>query len=308
MQTILGSGGSIGNHLVVSLSNYTNKIRLVSRQPKQVSGAEELFPANLLMRDQVMNAVKGSDIAYLTVGLKYSARTWARQWPVVMQNVIDACKTHQTKLVFFDNVYMYGKVNGWMMEETPFNPCSKKGEVRAKIAMMILDEVSKGNLNALIARSADLYGPDTANSILNRMVLNRLYKGEKALLMAEGKFMHAYTYTPDAARALAILGNTPSAYLQTWHMPTDHRAVSGIKLVKIAAGETIWKPKYKILTNSQIRMAGIFNPFMRESLEMLYQYKSDYLFSSGKFDKAFPSFTKTTYLDGIELYMNSCLE
>jgi len=306
MQTILGSGDSFGNHLAFRLSNYTDKIRLVSRQPMKAKRDEAYFPADLLNREQVMNAVKGSGIVYLALELKYSARAWARQWPVVMRNVIDACKEHHAKLVFFDNVYMYGKVNGWMMEDTPFNPCSKKGEVRAQIATMLLDEIGKGNLRALIARSVDLYGPDAASSIVNATVLDRLYKGEKALFLSKAKFMHAYTFSHDAARALALLGNTPSAYLQTWHLPTDHQALSGYKLVKLAAKETIWTPKYKLLTPRQIRMAGIFNSFLRESAEMLYQYESDFLFSSGRFDKTFPGFTKTTYLEGIEYYMNIC--
>ena len=51
-----------------------------------------------------------------------------------MSNSIEACKRAGAKLIFFDNVYMYGKAGGPMTEETPFNPCSKKGEIRAKIA------------------------------------------------------------------------------------------------------------------------------------------------------------------------------
>ena len=81
-----------------------------------------------------MNAVKGSQIAYLTVGLPYKTAIWQQSWPVIMSNLINACKEHSTKLVFFDNVYLYGRVDGWMTEETPINPCSKKVEVRAQIA------------------------------------------------------------------------------------------------------------------------------------------------------------------------------
>jgi nucleoside-diphosphate-sugar epimerase len=298
MQTILGSNGVIGSHLAASLPNFTEKIRLVSRNPKLVLGNEELFPADLLKRDQVMNAVKGSEVVYLTAGLQYNIKVWQEQWPALMQNVIDACKTHGSKLVFFDNVYMYGKVNGWMTEDTPFNPCSRKGEVRAKIATMILDETAKGNLKALIARAADFYGPHTANSFLNVMVFDNLAKGKNAQLMISKSLRHSFTYTPDAGKATALLGNTPSAYNQTWHLPCDPNVLTGNEIVKQAAEITGKQAKITILPKWMICMVGIFNPIIKESVEMLYQYESDYLFDSGKFDKAF-KFDKVLYPEGI---------
>ena len=298
MQTILGSGGIIANHLATSLPSYTEKIRLVSRNPKAVNGSEELVPADLTSAEQVMKAVKGSEVVYLTAGLQYNIKIWQQQWPVVMQNVINACKENNAKLVFFDNVYMYGKVVEPMTEETPFNPCSRKGEVRAKIATMILDEVAKGSLTALIARAADFYGPETKTSFLNMMVFENLKKGKDAQLMISKNLKHSFTYTPDAGKATALLGNTPSAFNQTWHLPADMNVLTTQQIVEIAAKELNIKPKITVLPKLMIQMAGLFNPIIKESVEMLYQYDSDYIFDSGKFDKAF-AFDKVLYAEGI---------
>jgi nucleoside-diphosphate-sugar epimerase len=298
MQTILGSGGIIANHIAKSLPDYTNKIRLVSRNPKAVTGKEELLSADLTSADQVMKAVKSSEVVYLTAGLQYNIKVWQEQWPKLMQNVIAACKENNSKLVFFDNVYMYGRVTGPMTEETPFNPCSRKGEVRAKIATMILDEVAKGSLTALIARSADFYGPETNNSFLNMMVFENLKKGKSAQLMISKNLKHSFTYTPDAGKATALLGNTPSAFNQTWHLPTDPDALTGQQIVEIAAKELNVKAKITVLPKLMIQLAGLFNPIIKESVEMLYQYDSEYNFNSGKFDKAF-SFNKVLYTEGI---------
>ena len=301
MQTILGSGGIIANHLATSLPSYTDKIRLVSRNPKVV-GKEELVGADLTSAEQVMKAVKGSDVVYLTAGLQYNIKIWQQQWPVVMQNVINACKENNAKLVFFDNVYMYGKVVEPMTEETPFNPCSRKGEVRAKIATMILDEVAKGSLTALIARAADFYGPETKTSFLNMMVFENLKKGKDAQLMISKNLKHSFTYTPDAGKATALLGNTPSAFNQTWHLPADMNVLTTQQIVEIAAKELNIKPKITVLPKLMIQMAGLFNPIIKESVEMLYQYDSDYIFDSGKFDKAF-AFDKVIYAEGIRNYV-----
>lgn len=298
MQTILGSGGIIANHLATSLPGYTNTIRLVSRNPRTVTGKEELLSADLMSAEQVMKAVKGSEIVYLTAGLQYNIKVWQEQWPTLMQNVINACRENGSKLVFFDNVYMYGKVDGPMNEETPFNPCSRKGEVRAKIASMILEEVAKGSLTALIARSADFYGPETYNSYLEMMVFANMKKGKSAQIMISKNLKHSFTYTPDAAKATALLGNTPSAFNQTWHLPTDIHVLTGQQFVEIAAKVLNVKPKITVLPKLMIQMAGLFNPLIKESVEMLYQYDSDYIFDSGKFDKAF-KFDKVLYTEGI---------
>ena len=130
MQTILGAGGAIGIPLAKELVRHSDKIRLVGRNPKKINPADELFIADISDYNQTMEAVKGSDIVYLVAGLKYDLKVWQVQWPAIMKNVIDACKKQGAKLIFLDNVYMYGKVNGWMTEGTPFNPCSRKGEVR----------------------------------------------------------------------------------------------------------------------------------------------------------------------------------
>jgi hypothetical protein len=80
---------------------------------------------------------------------------WAEQWPKVMRNTIDACKRHDSKLVFFDNVYAYGKVDGVMTEDTPYDPCSRKGEVRATIATTLMDEVKRGELQGMIVEPTE---------------------------------------------------------------------------------------------------------------------------------------------------------
>ncbi len=298
MQTILGSGGIIANHLATSLPAYTNAIRLVSRNPKAISGKEELFPADLTSAAQVSKAVKGSEIVYLTAGLQYDIKIWQQNWPIIMQNVITACKENAAKLVFFDNVYMYGKVAGSMTEKTPFNPCSRKGEVRAKIATMILDEIANGSLTALIARAADFYGPYTNNSFLNMMVFENLKKGKSAQLLIGKNLKHSFTYTPDAGKATALLGNTPTAYNQTWHLPADMDILTGKQFTEIAARILNVKPNITVLPKFMVQMAGLFNPIIKETIEMLYQNDSEYIFDSGKFDKAF-AFDKVLYVDGI---------
>jgi len=297
MQTILGSGGAIGNELARILPKYTDKIRLVSRNPKAINSTDELFKADLTDAVQVENAVRNSEVVYLTAGLQYNIKVWQELWQKIMTNTINACEKNNCKLVFFDNVYMYGKVDGWMKEDAPINPLSKKGEVRAKIAGQLMDEVKKGNIKALIARAADFYGK-TPSSIPWVLVFDKLRNGKSAQLFVSDGRKHTFTYTPDAAKATALLGNTASAYNRVWHLPTDKNAMTGRQFVEAVAAAYVTKPKYMVLRKWMIQLTGLFNPVIKEFVEMLYQYEYDYLFDSSDFENKF--FKATDYYSGIK--------
>lgn len=306
MQTILGSGGPIGIELAKELPQYTSEIRLVSRNPQKVNATDELFPADLLDATALQNAVRDSSIVYVTVGFPYNYKTWRTCWPQFVTHLISACKEQQCKLVFFDNIYMYDPsyLNG-MTEETPINPPSKKGKVRADIYNMIMSEVEKGQLTALIARSADFYGPGIKNtSMLTETVFNPLSAGKKANWMASLNYKHSFTYTPDAGKATALLGNTESAYNQVWHLPTAANPFTGREWIEAIAQELGVKPRSQVATSFIIKLLGLFNPIMKEMPEMLYQYDRDYVFNSDKFQNHF-SMKPTPYLDGIKQIIQS---
>ena len=298
MQTILGSTGTIGNVLAKSLTQYTDKIRLVSRNPKKINEGDELVSANLFSADETMKAVEGSDVVYLTVGLKYDINVWRTQWPKLMKNILEACKINNSKFVFFDNIYIYGKVDGWITEDSPVKPDSEKGKVRAELHKMIMNEVEQGNLKAIIARAADFYGPDTPLGFVNILVFDNYKKGKKAQWMIDVNKKHTFTYTPDAGNATAILGNTESAYNQVWHLPTNKNVLTGREFIELAAKAFGVKPEYTVLKKWMLSMVGLFVKEIKENNEMLYQNNSDYLFDSTKFEKAF-NYQPISYEEGI---------
>ncbi len=301
MQTILGSGGIIGTDLAKELVRYTDDIRLVSRNPLRVSPGDKLFPADLTVRELVMDAVKGSDIVYLTAGFHYSYKVWRRTWPVVMHNVIDACMIHDAKLVFFDNIYMYDPSDlDPMTEEAHINPQSKKGKVREEIAQMVIDEVEKGNLTALIARAPDFCGPDIRQvSILTETVFNNLAQGKKANWLGSSDCKHSFIYTPDAAKATAMLGNAGDVWNQVWHLPTAPDPLTGKEWIETIADEMGVEPRYQVINSYIVKTMSIFIPFMKELEEMMYQYDRDYVFNSSEFQERF-NFIPTPYIEGIK--------
>lgn len=300
LQTILGSGGGIGTPLARELKNYQGRIRLVSRNPKKVNETDELFPSDVSDLSQVEKAVEGSDVVYVTIGFEYNLKVWQKTWPVFMQAVINACKKYNSKLVFFDNVYMYDKdAIPFMTESAKINPPSEKGRVRQTLHEMIMEEVEKKNLTALIARAADFYGPENKNAVLNIMVLDNFLKGKKAQAFGNVNRIHTFTYTPDAAKATAILGNTPDAYNQEWHVPTTKEKLTMLQWIELVAKELKVEAKVQVAPTFMLHLLGIFIPIMREFPEMVYQYEQDYIFDSSKFENRFGIYA-TKPEDGIK--------
>jgi nucleoside-diphosphate-sugar epimerase len=183
LHTILGAGGAIGNNLLDLLTQNGEQVRLVSRKYRPAENAESV-EANVLDKSDLAEALRGSGVVYLLVGIDYSGSSWEIHWPVIMENVISVCADQQIPLIFFDNIYMYGLVEGEITESTPFQPNSRKGKVRANIASMLLDAVQSGKIKALIARSAEFYGPHSAQvSFLHQLVIGRHMHGKKAQWM-----------------------------------------------------------------------------------------------------------------------------
>src|SRR6202163_1675820 len=298
MVTILGAGGAIANELVGEVARNGESIRLVSRNPKLVTGATEIVAADLTILDDTVRAVAGSRVAFPVVGLKYDLKVWQELWPRIMHNAIEACKRSNARLVFFDNVYMYGKVDGVMTEETPFRPCSKKGEIRAEIATMLLDEIKAGTVTALIARCADFYGPHARTGIPNVLVFDNFAKNAKAMWLGKDSMPHSLTFTLDAARGLALLADSEIAWNQTWHVPTATDPPTGKQFIELAANAFGVQPRYRVLTRPMVWGVGLFDPIVRETYEMLYQYESDYIFDSSKFTKTF-GVVPISYADGV---------
>ncbi|MEH0154452.1 NAD-dependent epimerase/dehydratase family protein [Limibacter armeniacum] len=305
MQTILGANGQIAEELARDLcKNYTTDIRLVSRNPKKVNETDQLYPANLLDAQATEKAVEGSDIAYLTVGLPMDSKMWEDQFPIMMKNVIEACKKHKCKLVFFDNTYMYAKTSAPQTEESRFEPVGRKSTVRAIMAELLLNEINNKSLEAVICRAPEFYGPGKTQSITNTLVFEKIKEHKKLIVPLREDTKRTLIWTPDASRAMALIGNTPDAYNQTWHLPCDDNRLTYKELIKLVSEGYHQNFDYTVVKMWKFKLGSLFNKQLQELKELLPRYKYDNIFISDKFKKRFPDFKTTTYQEGVTVMIN----
>lgn len=232
-------------------------------------------------------------------------KLWVEQWPVMMRNVIDACAAHSAKLVFFDNTYMYPQTAEPQSESMRFEPNGEKGRVRAAIANDLLAAMAQGRVTALICRAPEFYGPGKTQSITNSAILEPLRSGKTARVFLRDDTLRSLIFTPDASRAMALLGNTPDAYGQTWHLPCDDDRLTYRDFITLAARTFGTAPRYSVLKRWQLRLAGLFNPTVRDAAELLPRYAQDNIFVSDKFKTRFPDFQVTLFAKGLAEFKNT---
>jgi len=163
---------------------------------------------------------------------------------------------------------------------------------------MFMDEVKRGELQGMIVRSADFYGPGAVLSVTHATVTERLRAGKTPQWLGNPKAVHMFTYTQDAGRTLALLGNTATAYGQVWHALTSHEPMTGELFVRLACELSHRPYGLQVPPRWMLALLGVFVPIVRENMEMLYQFEHDYRFDSGKFERAF-GLTATGYREGI---------
>lgn len=304
MQTVLGSNGQIGQEIAKELyKNYTKEIRLVSRKPKKIHESDELVAADLMSYEETYKAVAGSDIVYFAVGLPANSEMWENQFPTIMENIIKACQETNSKLAFFDNTYMYEKNANVQVENSPFVPVGRKSQVRAEMAELLLSAMREKKVDAVIGRAPEFYGPDLTQSITNSLVFNRIKKDKRAFVPLSDSVLRSLIWTPDASRALALLGNTPDAYGETWHLPTDE-SITYKEIINKTEKILSKKINYAVLPMWLFKIGSLFNQQVKELIELLPRYKYDNVFKSDKFKKRFPDFKITTFDEGIRKVFN----
>ncbi len=301
MHTILGANGIIGRELAKALrANYTNEIKLVGRNPEKVHSNDVLCKADLFDIEDVHRALENTEIAYLTVGLPYTSEIWLRDWERIMSNVIEACKKQNCKLVYFDNTYMYPQYITVQNENTPMSATGKKGVGKKRATELLLNAIANNEIEALICRAPEFYGPGKTKGFTNMLVFENLRKGKNPKVFMSDKVLRTLIYTPDASKAMALLGNTSDAYGQTWHLPCDDNRLNYKGFISEISKQLGREVKYTVLNSFILKVMSLFHPMIKETKELFPRYQIDNIFDSSKFKTRFPDFTVTTYSEGIK--------
>ena len=175
------------------------------------------------------------------------------------------------------------------------------------MAEMLLNEMAAGQIQAVICRAPEFYGPGKTQSITNTFVFNAIKENKKLKVPLNDIKLRSLIWTPDASRATALIGNTSDAFGQTWHLPVDNNRTTYKQLIEKASTIYGSEFKYMVVPKFVFQLGGLFSAQMHELQELLQRYEHDNIFDDSKFRRRFPDFKITSYASGIGQIMSDTL-
>ncbi|WP_185218828.1 NAD-dependent epimerase/dehydratase family protein, partial [Sphingobacterium mizutaii] len=174
--------------------------------------------------------------------------------------------------------YMYPQDDRVLKEDTAFAPVGRKGRVRREMAEMVLKAIHSGEIEAVICRAPEFYGPGKTQSITNTLIFNNIKEGKKLKVPLSADKKRSLIWTPDASRATALIGNTPDAFSQTWHLPVDKSHATYREFIRTASEVYSRDLKYSVIPKFIFNIGALFNKKLKELLELLPRYEHDNIF------------------------------
>jgi nucleoside-diphosphate-sugar epimerase len=282
---VFGATGGIGGAVVDELRRRGRRVRAVSRGGRTPEGAEG-FSADASDPDEAAAAVRGAGIAYHCVNPDYTR--WPELLPPISRSILGAAEAAGAKLVYADNLYAYGPVDGALREDLPAVAEGSKGRTRVEVAAELLAAHEAGRARVTIGRASDYYGPGGRNSTAGETVFGRVVAGKRPQWTGRLNVPHTFHYLADIARGLVTLAERPEADGEVWHLPAAEpiTAQRFFDLAFEAAGRPT-PAKAQIAGPTVLAVGGILSPTLRELRETAYQFRRPFVIDSQKFERAF---------------------
>lgn len=280
--------GPVGHAVTELLAAQGRTVRVAQRRvPTALPRGARFVACDALDPAQTCAAAAGAAAIVAAVGLPYRGRLWLKQWPRVMTSLVRACEASGARMVFVDNLYLYGPQSAPLREDMPLTRYGRKPRARAEATRIWQRAAADGRARVAALRASDFYGPGVTQSILGASSIGALARGGRAGLAVPPDLPHDFVYVPDFARAVLSLLDAPDdAYGQAWHVPcAPIRSVRA--LLDLAAKALECELALTVLPPALLPLLGLFSPMLGELAEMRFQWQAPYRVDWSKFAARF---------------------
>ncbi|WP_404992991.1 NAD-dependent epimerase/dehydratase family protein [Cupriavidus pauculus] len=299
---LFGAAGVIGQSIAAALSREGRRYRVVGRSEaslREAFGADplaEIVTWNPNSPASVQAAAEGIETLLYMVGVNY----WQFELhPELMQKTIDGAVAAGVKnIILIGTVYPYGRArSNPVREDHPREPHTFKGRMRKAQEDLLMQAHKAGRINATVLRLPDFYGPGVEASLLHRAALAAV-NGGTADMVGPIDCPHEFVFVPDVGPVVARLLDTPAAFGKIWNL-----AGAGVTTQRELVAEmerlTGRKLKLRVVGKTMLRLIGLFNPFMREMVEMNYLMTDPLIMDDSALRQLIGPIRKTSYQEGI---------
>lgn len=285
LHVVLGAGGGIGSAVVRGLVHRGHRVRAVQRrEAADLPAGAGLLRADVSTAEGAHAACAGAAVVYHCAQPAY--HRWPQEFPALTDAVAEGAAAAGAKLVFADNLYMYGPVDGPVSEETPQRPTSRKGAVRKAMADRLLAAHRTGRLRVAVGRASDYYGPRGTGSAVGAAVLPAVLRGATVNWPGRLDVPRTLHYLDDIAAGLITLGERDDADGRAFVLPAAPALTTRefIERVAAAAGRPV---RVRRAAKPLVRLIGLADPAARELPDIWYQFDRPWTVDDGLYRRTF---------------------
>ncbi len=295
---VLGASGGMGYAIVHELVGRGVETVAFARNEERLNSlfgnipGVSIVPGDVANLEDLQEAADGVDVIFHAMNIPYEQ--WESSLATLVKNILAVAELVGAKLAVVDNIYAFGRSGGKKITEDHLkNPHTKKGKIRLQTENII----KSSTVPYVIAHFPDFYGPNATNAILH-YTLKDVVEGKKAGFVGNKQIEREFIFTPDGAKAIVELSLTEAAYGQNWNIPAT-KPITGKEVEAILRNHFHYTKSFYTIHKFMIGALGLFQPQMREVVEMLYITEEPTILDGSKYEKLIGPLPKTSYEDGL---------
>ena len=283
---VVFGAGQVGRALAARVAGLGVPVRMVSRhRPSAPLDGVDWRAADPTDPEAATDAANGASVVYQCLNAPYT--DWPKRFPALQRGVLTAAERNGALLVSLENVYGYGPTGGEpMTEDLPLAATTVKGRTRAAMTKELLAAADAGRIRIAIGRASDFFGAGATESSLGERVFGNAVAGKRADFIGNPDLPHTYSCIPDIATGLATLGTDGRAIGGVWHLPGPE-TVTTRQLLELVAGDVGHPVGVRSLPKLAVRAVGLFNPTIRELVELSYEFEQPFVLDTTKYQSTF---------------------
>lgn len=285
VNVIFGTG-PLGLAVARRLASAGAPVRLVNRSGRAADAPQgaEVVAADATDPAASRRACEGASVVFHCATGPYGM--WAKFLPTLMNGIIEGAAEATAKLVYGDNLYAYGHVDGPIREDLPYRPIGPNTRARAEVATTLMNAHAAGKVRATIGRASDFYGPHVHQSKAGDLIFARALAGKPAQVVGDSDEPHTYSFIDDFAAGLVTLAQREESLGQVWHLPSA-QTVTTRRFIEMVFAQVGRPARIRPAPKIAITLLALFAPPMAAVKETMYQSEFPWVVDDGKFVRAF---------------------
>jgi nucleoside-diphosphate-sugar epimerase len=278
--------GPLGLAVARRLVSSGAQVRLVNRRGAAAGAPKgaEVVAADATDPASARRTCEGAAVVYHCATAAYGR--WAQFLPPLMNGIIEGAAAAKARLVYGDNLYAYGPVDGPIREDLPNRPIGTTTRARAEVATTLMNAHAAGRVRATIGRASDFYGPHARQSKSGDSIFGRVLAGKAAQVVGDPDVPHTFTFIDDFASGLVTLAEHDESLGEAWHVP-NAETLTTRRFVELVFAKIGRPARLQRAPNLGITLLAFFIPPMAAIKETLYQSERPWVVDHSKFARAF---------------------